>query len=264
MRIRTVKPDFFKHEELFDLERESKLPLRIAFAGLWCAADREGRFKWRPRSLKAAILPYDNCDFSRVLHALTTRGFVVKYASNGEDFGWIPTFKRHQVINNRESPSELPEPDASTVQQWTSTRASRVSDACPTRVRDGKAEGKGREGNKEGKGMEVEVEGEGNGDARVGDAWNLERVPPTLDEVRAYVAYRKSAIDPERFFAHYQANGWVQGNDKKRIKNWGYALTTWEKNDRERVARVDRTSDPRGNIATVSKYIADLEAERGQ
>jgi len=78
-RIRTVKPEFFKHLELFELEEETGLPLRVAFAALWTVADREGRFKWIPRQLKIECLPYDNIDFSRVLHALTTREFIKKY-----------------------------------------------------------------------------------------------------------------------------------------------------------------------------------------
>jgi len=95
MRIRTIKPEFFTHEGLYELEVETKLPIRVAFAGLWCAADREGRFKWEPRRLGIHILPYDKCEFSRVLDALTTRGFVVRYASNGSVFGFIPTFPHH-------------------------------------------------------------------------------------------------------------------------------------------------------------------------
>ena len=149
MRIRTIKPEFFHHEGIFEAELQSKLPLRLAFIGLWCAADREGRFKWEPRRLGVQILPYDNVDFSRVLDALTTRGFIAKYASGNAYYGVIPTFPRHQVINNREKESELPEP-----LQYI------AFDACPTRdPRDnhaGKAEGKGREGNKEGKGTRKE------------------------------------------------------------------------------------------------------------
>ncbi len=79
MRIRTIKPEFFHHEGLFEAEMETKLPLRVAFAGLWCIADREGRFKWEPRRIGVQVLPYDGVDFSRVLDALTTRGFVLKY-----------------------------------------------------------------------------------------------------------------------------------------------------------------------------------------
>jgi len=137
VRIRTIKPEFFLHEDLFELEKNSSLPVRVAFIGLWCAADREGRFAWQPRRLGAQILPYDEIDFSRVLDALTTRGFVVKYASGDGVFGYIPGFKRHQVINNRERVTEIPNPpDNNTM------------DACPTREPRVPHAGEG-EGNKE-------------------------------------------------------------------------------------------------------------------
>jgi 5-methylcytosine-specific restriction endonuclease McrA len=110
MRIRTIKPEFFTHHELFLAEKEFKLPLRIAFIGLWSAADREGRFKWRPQELGVKILPYDSVNFSRVLNALLTRGFVCKYEFHNKFFGAIPTWHSHQVINNRETRSKLPEP----------------------------------------------------------------------------------------------------------------------------------------------------------
>ena len=67
MRIRTIKPEFFLHEGLFEAERAAKLPLRLAFSGLWCAADREGRFKREPRRLGVQVLPYDSVDFWIVL-----------------------------------------------------------------------------------------------------------------------------------------------------------------------------------------------------
>lgn len=145
MRIRTVKPEFFLHEGLYDLEVETALPIRVAFVGLWCAADREGRFVWSERRLKASILPYDNVDFSRVLHALATRGFVVKYASNGEWFGVIPSFKKHQVINNKERASDLPEVTTPEQVDALVTREPRDEHACH---KEGKGkEGKGRERN---------------------------------------------------------------------------------------------------------------------
>ena len=141
-RIRTIKPEFFRHYRLFELERETELPLRVAFAGLWCVADREGRFKWIPEELKVECLPYDDVDFARVLDALATRGFVVKYACQGREYGVIPGFTKHQVVNNRERASELPEPnDINDL-----TREARDDDASATRaIRKGK-EGKGKEG----------------------------------------------------------------------------------------------------------------------
>jgi hypothetical protein len=148
MRIRTIKPEFFHHEGLFEAELETKLPIRVAFAGLWCIADREGRFKWEPRRIGVQVLPYDGVDFSRVLDALTTRGFVLKYRVGDECFGFIPSFLKHQVINNRESQSILPDPEGNIEQTPINTEE---IDACPTRApRDdhaGQGEGKGREWN---------------------------------------------------------------------------------------------------------------------
>ena len=137
-RIRTVKPELFKHEILFELEVETGFPIRAAFIGLFTCCDREGRFKWRPKALKCDILPYDELDFSRVLDALVSRGFVVKYASNNEEYGYIPSFNRHQIINNRESESILPEPNAGLVIDASSTREARDSHAPSV-------EGKGKE-----------------------------------------------------------------------------------------------------------------------
>jgi hypothetical protein len=141
-RIRTIKPEFFRHFELFIAEQEEGLPLRVAYAGLWTVADREGRFKWRPEILKLDILPFDNIDFSRVLHALATRGFIVRYEAESKIYGFIPTFRQHQIINHRESKSILPDPEkcknseknSRTKSNSLSTRAPRVNHASTTRA----------------------------------------------------------------------------------------------------------------------------------
>lgn len=157
-RIRTVKPELAAHEGMFDLEQETGLPLRFAWVMLFTVADREGRFAWRPRTIKAQTLPHDMVDFSRVLDAWLTRGFVVKYRVGEEWFGLIPTFTKHQVINNREAASDLP--DISLADEVigksdndldaSGTRQSRDGDACGTREvhaqGEGRKEGKGREG----------------------------------------------------------------------------------------------------------------------
>ncbi len=166
-RIRTIKPELFKHDDLFELEVVTGLPIRLAFVGLWCCCDREGRFKWKPRQLKTDILPYDDVDFSRVLDALATRGFVVKYASEGAWFGCVPSFTTHQVINNREQASILPGPDdADGVEPAIPGLPDDQVDACPTRAPrvthaasgEGKGrEGKGREGEKPSSSLSAEV-----------------------------------------------------------------------------------------------------------
>jgi hypothetical protein len=104
MRSRILKPGFFKNEELAECD-----PLaRILFAGLWGYADREGRFEWRPKRIKAEILPYDKCDIKVLLQQLVQGGFIHPYSVNGKDYGYVPTFHQHQNPHRRESQSKLP------------------------------------------------------------------------------------------------------------------------------------------------------------
>lgn len=130
-RIRTIKPEFFTSEDVVELS-----PLaRLFYIGLWCEADREGRLSWRPKTLKLRYLPGDDCDLDSLTGELTDSGMVHLYEVDGVKYAEIPSFTRHQVINNREAESEIPARVAHA--------SARVKDAC-TRV---KAEGKeGREG----------------------------------------------------------------------------------------------------------------------
>ncbi|MGF6957971.1 hypothetical protein [Paraburkholderia youngii] len=141
-RIRTVKPELFKHWQLFQAEQRSGLPLRVAFIGLFCCVDREGRFKWRPEELKPDILPNDVLDFGAVLNALHRAGFIVRYEHEGEHYGHIPTFSGHQHINIREAKSTIPDPADP------KSKCVQVQDDARTEISVGKGkEGKGREVN---------------------------------------------------------------------------------------------------------------------
>lgn len=109
-KIRTVKPELFRHEQLFEAEQISGLPLRLIFIGLFTVVDAEGRFRWRPRQLKLDILPYDEINFTAALSALVEFGFVEHYQYDDEYYGVIPTWHKHQSINQREPDSVLPDP----------------------------------------------------------------------------------------------------------------------------------------------------------
>lgn len=109
-RIRVVKPEAFKHEGLYECELRSRLPVRWAFVGLWTVADKQGRFRWRPRVLKTDVLPFDDVDFVAVLDALAAYGFVERYEVGGEEYGWIPSFLKHQRPHSREAISVIPPP----------------------------------------------------------------------------------------------------------------------------------------------------------
>jgi hypothetical protein len=111
-RIRNIKPDFFKHWDLYQAEVNSGLPIRLAYEGLWTVADKEGRFRCVPQQLKLEVLPYDEVDFAAVLSILEENGWIVIYQVEGKKYGYIPTFKIHQRISGSEEKavSKLPPP----------------------------------------------------------------------------------------------------------------------------------------------------------
>lgn len=51
---------------------------------------------------------------------------------------------------------------------------------------------------------------------------------PTVEEIADYCRERGNAVDPQRFFDHYESNGWRVG--KAPMKNWQASVRTWEKN----------------------------------
>lgn len=249
MRIRTIKPEFFLHEGLYAAEKETGLPLRISFIGLWCASDREGRFKWEPRKLGVQILPYDLVDFSRVLDALMTRGFVWRYRVDDACYGAIPSFTKHQVINNREKASELPEPLQILGSDACSTRDPRVTHA-------GKAEGKGREGNMEGKGRNSFAPNGTSSDSKPKEsiAWNFESgFSGITDEDMNEWAIAYPALDLKAQIG--RAGQWLKANPHKRKKQIRRFLTNWFNRSQERGGDAKANKPTGGTHAGIQENI---------
>lgn len=134
-RIRTIKPEFFTSEDIVELDALT----RLFYISLWCEADREGRLKWKPGTLKLRYFPADSCDVEQMGKDLEGRGLIELYEVDGSNYAEIPGFKSHQVINNRESDSILPE---------------NSKNAHASFTRESGVQGEGRKG-KEGKGRSI-------------------------------------------------------------------------------------------------------------
>lgn len=105
-RIRSIKPEFFRHNGLAELP-----PLhRLLFQGLWTLADREGRLQDRPSRIKIETLPYDTCDVDTMLNDLVSHPdrFIVRYKVCGEKFIQIVNFLLHQRPHHKEPKSFIP------------------------------------------------------------------------------------------------------------------------------------------------------------
>lgn len=208
-RIRTVKPDFFTSDDICALS-----PLaRLLYIGLWCEADREGRFAWAPKAFRRRYLPDDQTDIDALCRELLGRDLVRLY---GDDLAFIPTFLDHQHVNPREAQSVLPAPD--------SDASARVSDAHV-----------GKEG-KEGK--------EGNAATRRVGVQSATRLPDDWkpsDEDRTWAGKARPDLTPalldmetERFRNHANANN-------RTAHNWGPNWRNW-------IGKADAaTTPPRGS-----------------
>lgn len=91
-RIRSIHPGFFNDERVVSVSPIARLFLQ----GLWCEADDQGVFEWRPLSLKMRILPADNVDADAMLAELTAAGLIMEYAIDGRRYGAVRNFGRFQ------------------------------------------------------------------------------------------------------------------------------------------------------------------------
>ena len=83
--------------------------------------------------------------------------------------------------------------------------------------------------------------------------------PPSLDEVRDEVERLGYAVDPERFIAHYESNGWRVGPNK--MKSWKSALVTWHKRQKEDDAK-RQSLFPRASQSRPTYTNAEYHPER--
>jgi hypothetical protein len=203
MRIRSIKPEFFKDDELASLP-----PLaRLLFVGLWGLADGEGRLEDRPVRIGVEVLPYDKADTDALLDALHEHGFITRYTVDGRGYIEVRSFRRHQRIGGKEAmaASEFPSPcDGEAVVKQLGS--------------NGEAVGKRPMCGKERNGKERKVKGMGSGGVFT---------PPSEGDWVAYV--RETFPDwpmPDALSAH----GWYESKGWPGVKDWkGCAKTCYHR-----------------------------------
>jgi len=97
-RIRAIKPQFWIDEGLAEVCREA----RLLYIGLWNLCDDRGVFEYRAAKIRVQLFPYDtdlnNGKVDEWLQELNTSGHIICFQENSKDYGYIPTFLKHQEI----------------------------------------------------------------------------------------------------------------------------------------------------------------------
>ena len=88
-------------------------------------------------------------------------------------------------------------------------------------------------------------------------------VKPTVEEIRAYCEERGNNIDPEYFYDHYEANGWMRGNT--HMKDWKASVRTWERNNYgNQPRRMSRAERQRAEDAELERMCKEYDSRHGE
>jgi hypothetical protein len=186
-RIRTIKPSFWKHEELSALPEAT----HMLAAALLNYADDYGYFNANPKLIAAECCPLrePSVPIPESLRSLSGIGWLQLGAgSDGKRYGRILKFDEHQKVSH---PAE-PKISKITITWDTSGNTQENSGAAPERLRpEGNKE---EEGNKEGNGSASTRENVSRATPDMAaefDAWYAE-YPLRRDRGHAWSAYRKA------------------------------------------------------------------------
>ena len=99
MRIRTIKPEFWRHEVMAQLAPEAQL-MALALLNM---ADDEGYFEANPRIVRGEVMPFrdDLATVSRDLRELSRVGWIeVRNTSGHGHVGLIVNWAKHQRVDH--------------------------------------------------------------------------------------------------------------------------------------------------------------------
>lgn len=110
-RIRSIKPEFWKSEQVAEVSRAA----RLLFIGMLNEADDKGNGVASPAYLKAALFPYDD-DLTKVevsvfMSELWVAGLIGIYVCDGRTYYHVHNFLKHQKIS-KPQPAKYPEPES--------------------------------------------------------------------------------------------------------------------------------------------------------
>lgn len=94
-RIRSIHPGLHTDDDFMAVTAEAPLAA-VLLPGLWCEADDQGVFLWKPATLKARVLPNVNADVTELLGVLERHRFVLRFTAEGREYGAIRNFRRWQ------------------------------------------------------------------------------------------------------------------------------------------------------------------------
>lgn len=245
MRIRSIKPEFWRSQDISRLHIED----RLLFIGLWSYVDDNGVGEDRVPMIAADLFADDierdpTETFARVsrgLARLSEGGQIVRFTVADRDYFEVCEWKTHQRID-KPGKSRLPHHDAEGSIIREGSRDPRESLAPGTGNRE---QGTGDQGTEE-QGSDFRSDShESNAEGTLlSDSW--------MPSQKHYDHAVSLGLDPEYQLSRFRDHA---ARNQRRQKNWGTAFTNWLKKGAE-MAQQRQASNPQGRPAVQQRQSA--------
>lgn len=224
MPNRIIKESICDSEKLASLK---DFEFRL-WVGLITQADDMGRGDARPPIIKGRVFPLreqvTHKNIADGLNALESIGLIALYTVGGRPFFWFPSWSEHQRVRDCKPKFPGPEDADNPLQS---------NEICGNPPRPAASCGLNTNTNT------IQSKSESKGKKATKSAF----VPPTLDEIKAYCAERRSSVNAQKFFDYFDASGWVDSRGKP-VLNWKQKLITWENHSDSGKRQAETESDP--------------------
>lgn len=212
------------------------------FHRLWVNCDDYGRMDARPAILKAKLFPLKERmsikDVEGALGRLADIGCVRLYECDSKPYLYLPTWEVHQNI--RAKKSKFPAPSDVNTSEIICMQMQADDGKCSRNP--------------------IQSVSESVSESNSVETRAKRFVPPTLEEVAAYVRERQSKVDPQGFIDFYASKGWMVG--KAQMKDWKAACRNaedWERWNKP-TPRSQRffpafTQDPKDDLDLIEKLL---------
>ena len=224
-RSRNIKPALFTNDTL----AENDALGRLLFIGLWTIADFKGDVEWRPKRVKAQVLPYDDCDIEKLAINLDKSGFIRFYSDGVNNYLRVVNFSVHQNPhkNERLKGSDIPA-YAESMRQAIDLQGLTINlDKSGLKRNDSASD----------RALSLIPYPDSlilNPDTLTAETVaeppkpkQKRFVEPTIEEVRFYFFDKgeTQSEEPQRFHDYYTSNGWKVSNNK--MKDWKASARGW-------------------------------------
>jgi hypothetical protein len=219
MRIRSIKPEFWRSEDIASLD----IPTRLLFVGLWSYVDDNGVGDARVSSIAADLFASDlSADPAQTLirvsdglDRLSEKGMICRYTADGKSLLFVTAWEAHQLVRQPSKGHCYPLPSADSLSPASGVITPSADSAQTLRT------GAGEQGNR----------GEGAGEQRSSDPLSPDesddahRIPADWRPNQTHVDKAASLhLDVKSEYQRFREHA---ERKHRRLKNWNAGFTNW-------------------------------------